>query len=224
MEQNKQNTQEEKKAQAQDFLKFLRDLDVSASIADKVKDNKIEFGVGKETYRVRKPNYKEQKEIEKYTRKVYNDLLNDDTIQFRETIEKKLKNKGINIEAEERKIRELQQEIERLGLRALQANKAENKKVVESLKNEIIKLQLEQWGLQTYITDKLNYSLETRLLVERNGYITYIILEKKEKDQWTKAFKNYEDFMNCENAELVNKAIQYADFVVYPVDLGNKEK
>ncbi len=210
---NKTKKSEEKVKIKNEFLDTIKDLEQMTEITNLVKDNRIVFNVKGINYRVRKPNYNEQLEIEKFRRKEYLRLINDDTMFFRKQWIEKYRKKGIYIDKMETDIKRLQSEIEKLMLRLA---KTDNKTDIEKLKNQIEKLRNEQATINIEKTDLLSYSVEDQLLVAVNSYYTYIVLEKQTKDKkWEKAFNNYDDFMDSKNKELISKAFYYVNYIIY---------
>ena len=144
---------------------------------------------------------------------------------FRKQWIDKYKAKGKDINAMESKMKSLQAEIETLLLRLA---KMDDKKAVETMKTKIINLKEEQASINIEKTDLLAYSIEDKLLLEVNSYITYLVLEQEVDDtseaikegdnypkKYEKVFKTYEEFMNSENNKLVNAGFYYINFLIY---------
>lgn len=205
--------EEKKVKQAKELAKTITDIEKINKVENMVKSNKIVFDVDKKNYRVRKPTYKEQEEADTYRRKKYLEYVNDDTMLFRKQWIDKYKTKGKDINAMENKMKSLQAEIETMLLRLA---KIGDKKAVETMKAKIMNLKEEQAIINIEKTDLLAYSIEDKLLLEVNSYITYLVLEKEiEKDKYEKVFKSYEEFMNSEENTLINSSFYYINFLIY---------
>jgi len=205
--------EQNKKEQAKELAKTITEIEGENKVENMVKSNKIVFDIDKKNYRVRKPNYKEQEEADTYRRKKYLEYINDDTMLFRKQWVDKYKVKGKDINAMETKMKSLQAEIETMLLRLVKIGDA---KEIEKMKNKILKIKEEQASINIEKTDLLSYSIEDKLLLEVNSYVTYLVLDKEiEKDKWEKVFKTYAEFMNSEENALINQAFYYINFLIF---------
>ena len=205
--------EQNKKEQAKELAKTITEIEGENKVENMVKSNKIVFDIDKKNYRVRKPNYKEQEEADTYRRKKYLEYINDNTMLFRKQWIDKYKVKGKDINAMETKMKSLQAEIETMLLRLVKIGDA---KEIEKMKNKILKIKEEQASINIEKTDLLSYSIEDKLLLEVNSYVTYLVLDKEiEKDKWEKVFKTYAEFMNSEENALINQAFYYINFLIF---------
>ena len=210
----------EKQQIAKEALKVINELEQSVKLENAIKDNKIEFLVKDIKYRVRKPTPDEQIIGEKERRKKYAELVDDDSYFFRKQWVEKYKKKGIDIDKMDIEIRSLQKEIELLLLRLAKSVAPED---IKKLEKEINKLRNKQYDLSIEKTDLLSYSIEDSLLVYVNSYMTWLVLEKFWKDEdikegdsnWVKVYDKYEDFLNSQNIELINRAFYYINSLIY---------
>ena len=202
----------EKKVMAKEALKVINELEETTRMENVIKDNKIEFKVKDKIFRVRKPNLTEQQDANKFRRKRYIELVNDDSFLFRKQWIKKYKVKGIDIEKMDAEIHQKQKEMEALLLRLA---KLDNVKEIEKIKKDVLKLRDEQYEISIEKTDFLAYSIEDQLLISVNSYITYLVLEYKDKEKWDKYFESYKKFQESEEKELVNKAYYYINHLIY---------
>ena len=211
---------ENKKAIKEDFLKTIVDLEEHAELERILKKNEIIFRIGDKTYRVRKPNYEEQLDIEKFRRKKYLDFFSDDTMLTRKQWMEKYKTKGIDLLKMDEDIIKLQNEIEALMLRLA---KTTNEQDIKKLKEEILKLRNKQVDINIEKTDFLSYSIEDQLMIAVNSYFTYMVLEIKEVDNWKRMFANYKEFSQSNNTALISKAFYYINYLIYdlPVEEEN---
>jgi len=202
----------EKQIIAKEALKAINELEETVRLENIIKDNKIEFKVKDKVFRVRRPNLIEQQEISRFNRKKYIELVNDDSFLFRKQWIKKYKDKGIDIKKMEDDVRRLQGEIEQLLLRLA---KSTDPSSIKKLKEEILKSRDKQFALSIEKTDLLSYSIEDQLLISVNAYTTYLILERKEKENWTKHFEDYKKFQESDNTDLLNKAFFFISHLIY---------
>ena len=193
----------------------LMDLNDEFQIEQVIKDNKIIFDFNDVQYRLRKPTFIEQENLNKERTKKYLELINNPDFIFREQWIKKYKDKGIDIVDMEHQIRLKQTEIESLLLRLAKSSTPED---IDTLKNQILALRSEQADLTIKKGELLSYSIEDSLMVYINQYVSYLMLEKKDGENWFKAFENYEAFTNTDT-KLINKAYYYMTRLIYETEL-----
>jgi len=202
----------EKQRMAKEALKAMQEIEDSTRLENIIKDNKIEFKSGDKVYRVRKSTLIEQQEIDTARRKKYVEYMNDDSYLFRKQwIEKYLK-KGIDIKKMEDDIKRIEDEVKQLLLRLAQTSIT---KEIGELKDQILKLRDEQFSKSIEKTDLLSYCIEEQLNIVANSYTAYLTLERKEQDKWVKHFKDYDEFQNCDNMELINKVFYFMNHLLY---------
>ena len=207
-----EKTKLEKEEIKKEFRETMDKLEKTQDVERMIKDNRIHFKVKDVDYKVRKPNYSEQMEIEKFRRKKNLEFMTDDTMLFRKQWVEIYKKKGIDIDKMGDTMRSLQNKIDSLMLRLA---KTQNDKDVEKLKNEIIQLKDEQASINIEKTDLLSSSIEDVLNINVTSYYAYIVLERKEGDNWVKAFATYKDFVNSHDTELLNKCLYNVNYLIY---------
>ena len=210
----------EKNEIAKEALKALSEIEETVKMEDLVKDNKIEWKVNDIIYRVRKPNAIEQDEISTIRRKKYLEFIKDPTYLFKKQWIIEYKTKGIDINEMENKVRLLDADIKDSLLRLA---KSQEPKDISILKDEILKKRDEQFSISIEITDLLTHSIENQLMVTVNSYMTYLVLEKKDGENWTKVYKDYSEFMKDDN-ECIASAFYYLNHLVYQNSMEIKEK
>ena len=207
--------EENKKEEIQrELLKTITELEKTSEIEHLLKDNTIVYRVNDIDYRVRKTNYADQLDIEKYRRKKYFELVSDDNMMFKKQWVEKYKGKGIDIKKMEDDISRLQAEIDSLLLRLATTTSQPD---IDTLKKDITGLKGEQIAISVEKTDLLSYSIEDQLQINVNSYYTYVVLEKKENDKWIRVFAEYPDFLKSSNSELINKSFYYVNYIIYNV-------
>ena len=206
--------QKNKEELAEDLLKTLRDIESETEVEKMVKDNKIEFEMDNIVFRVRKPTYEEQSELEKFRRMKYLEYLQDKSMMFRKQWAELYKEKGIDINDYDKKMFDIQGQIDDLMIRLAQTS---NEQDVETLKTDIMKLKSEQAMLNIEKTDFLSYSIEDQLMIAVNSYYTYLVLEVQKEDKWERLFTNYEDFKKSDKSKIINKAFYFVNYLIYSI-------
>lgn len=199
---------------AKELVENIVKVEESEKLENVIKDNQIKFRVGKTNFRVRKPNYAEQSEIEDFRRKKQLEYVKDDSYLFRKQWVEIYKKKGIDIDKMDSDIIRLQNEIEALMLRLA---KTTNKTDIDKLKEIIISSKTKQQELNIEKTDLLSYSIEDSLLVSCNSFYAYLVLEKEVDEKWVKVFKSYEEFKNCKDTMLISKTFYHISFLIYDI-------
>ena len=136
----------EKQEVKKEFLKIMNKLEKAGEVEKMIKNNRIAFRVGDIDYRVRKPNHAEQMDIEKFRRKKYLELMDDDSMMFRKQWIEKYKAKGIDIDGMEKEIVQLQKEAEQMSdyiITALKDNDIEAAKSALVNEDNLNKMQIE---------------------------------------------------------------------------------
>jgi len=203
---------QQKQIMAKEALAAMQDLEDSVKLENIVKDNKIEFKSGDKMFRVRKPNLEEQQEIDDIRRKKYLELVRDDSYLFRKQWVDTYKKKGVDIIKMETDIKRIEAETKQLLLRLA---KTTDKKIIEDLKNQILKLRDEMYAISMEKTDLLSYSIEDQITVYAKSYAAYLALERKDNDKWVKHFRDNEALQKSEDTDLVSKLFYYFDYLLY---------
>lgn len=183
-----------------------------------IKDNKIEFTIKEKKYRVRKPTQGESLALQKARNKKFLELLKDDSYILKEQLLEIYKKKGIDIEKMEENIKELGYQIEDIQIKLDNTTEKNN---IENLKKEIKEIEAKQSKIAVRIGDLLEPCVEHAVIEFGNLYSVYSVLEmfikveNKEGNEWEKAFKTYEDFLNSDNEALILEATANLAMIVY---------
>lgn len=204
MKEQIKKTEQSREELVKKLTESLKQVDEQLNTKQIIEDNKVIFEFKKEKYRIRKPNFKERQELRKKRNKKYLELLKDDDYVLKEELIEQLKFKGVNIESLDRKINELQSEIENLQVRV---TPIKDKKVQNELLDEITKLKNEQTFISTKITDYLAPTIENELFEFENLYNTYLTLEKESDGEWKKAYGSFDELMDNADDTLILTAI-----------------
>jgi len=203
----------DKKETGKNLIETLDEAEQLQNLEQMIKNGKIIFPLKDKTYRIRKPTYEEQIEVESFRRKKYLEYIKDKSMLRRKDWIKLYKEeKGIDIDQMEGKILQLEAQKEKLEEKlATSSNDAD----IKALKKEIQELKLKQMDINMEKTDLLSYSIEDQLMIAVNSYYTYVVLEVKKDDKWERAFKTYEEFSKSNDNILVNRAFYYINYLIY---------
>lgn len=196
-----------------------------------IKDNKIEFELENVKYRIHKPNQAESLDIRKARTKTYIELLRNDDYMLKEQLIELYKHKGVDIEKIELEIKEIGYKVEDVQQ---VLDKTVDKETIENLKTKIKDLFQKQSKLVVRVTELLEPCLENEILEFSNFYLVYLVLEKLElkkeikkpvilnDNKWVKVFDTYQDFLNCENEQLISEAVYNLSLLIFKKDLNNE--
>lgn len=177
-----------------------------------VKDNKIEFTVKNKDYRVRKPNGKERLDANQKKNEKFMEFLNKDNYMLQSQLIKKYEEKGVSINKIDDDILTVSKKNDDLLLRLAKTTIPND---IEKLKESIIENRNQQSELTMKKNELLQYSIEKQVEDYLNAYFTYLLLEVKEGENWTKAFSSYDEFLNAENDELIIRGAYFLAMLIY---------
>ncbi len=207
----------DKKELAKKLTKEMQQADQLSNLEEMLKNNVIEFELKGITYRVRQPTIKERQEVKREKNKKYLELLNDDSYLFQEHIIEKLEKKGKSIAKMVEAMNKLQEQIERLQLKLAEYGNAKEKdnKIITDLKLKIFELMEERNLISMKKAELLSGSIEDTLLEFETTYFAYLLLEKKEGDNWVRVFNKYDDFLQCQDNSLMSKCGNYLGLLLF---------
>jgi len=204
---------ENRKELAKEALRAMSEMEELNQMEQIVKDNKIEYTIAGQTYRVRKPTAVESIEIDTFRRKQFTEFMSDDSYMFKKQWIEKYQKKGIDIGKMEKEVQTCQYEVKQLLLRLATS---EEPKTIESLKKQIEALKETMYNTSIEITELLSLSIETQLQISATSYATFLVLETNVSGEWKRTFANYEEFRASE-LEVVQKACYYINYLISPV-------
>lgn len=183
-------------------------------ISELLKDNKIEFSFNKQDYRVRLLTIKERDELEDLRKKEFGRLLQDRNILSISELIKLYKERGmVDIEEINSKITKLIKIKEDSQYKLGEAlSKSEGDAILNKYEEEIKDINLQIIVLETQKNDYLEFSLENHLQLYVYKLIAWLSLERKDGENWIKAFDNLEVFVGADE-QLVEKAIIYSGYI-----------
>jgi hypothetical protein len=189
----------------QEKMKELLSLNNEALVEEFISNNELRFELNKIEYKVTKPTFKQRQLLSNERIKKYSQLLsakdelNNYIYKTEKDLTKEYKERGIDIDAMVTRFNALDMKKKdyqiKLG-KLLSEKKPEAE--LNLLKNEIISIEKEQSQLIQEKTALLEPCLETQLLVYLYSYLAFLITDKKEGDNWVKAFKTFEEFENTD--------------------------
>jgi hypothetical protein len=197
-----------KKEESEKLLKDMTEKGQLSIAEDMIKDNKIPFELNGKQYRVRMLTLTEKGELDLLRRKKFGQLIQDTDILLEKALIGIYKERGINIEEIDEQIRKLDLEIHDAQLllgESLSKNEGETilKTYTEKIQDRIIDKQV----LFLHRSSLLEFSLENQLLNYVSEIITYLSTEvQMEVSTWVRLWKTLEDFHNCEDNDLINRA------------------
>ncbi len=180
------------------LTKELKEIEELTEMENLIKDNVIKFKFENVNYSIRKADAQEKRETNEKRMKKYVELLKDDNYMLKEQWIEVYKKKGVNIREIDEKLIKLQNEHEKLLLQLAKVDN-EEKERIEDLKNDIVNIEEEQTAISFKKSELLQYSLEDILEEYVQTYLGYLVLEKKDGDNYIRAFKSYDDFMNMDD-------------------------
>lgn len=182
------------------------------SLEKMIQDNEIEFEFEKIVYRVRKPTFKENEELN-YKRMVkYNSLCQDPNYKLEEDIKADHKKRGIDIDAIDTKTLECQRKendlLDKLAKLKIGSD-------IQKFKDDVIAIRQEKYRLMQKKANLLQFSIETQVTDYMNTYLLTLVFEKKVGETWEKVFKTYDDYLASYNTALLVEATNYLTALVY---------
>jgi len=215
----KKKAQDEKREASKSAMKVFDEMQNTSEMERIIKDNMIEFKCEGKLFRVKKPNGKDQDEVDGERRKKLTELMKDDSYLFRKQWIENYKAKGIDIKAMENELVVLQADTK---VKLLKLATITEKNIVEDIKKEIEELRQKQYDLSMKITDYLGYCIESQLRIYTDSYTACVILEVKIEDDkdgkdshWERYFKTYEQFQESSELELTSKTFYYFQYLMY---------
>jgi len=188
-----------------------------------VEDNFIPFEYKEENYRIRKPKFREKKELQNLRAQKYMELLkvkdNEGNCVYKSEgdLIAYYKEQGIDIAALDSEVKKLQIQLKdayfKLGEAIKDGLKEEQLRPFEDdidvIKNKMSKLLVKK-------THYLEFSIENQLIIESFYFLAFLLTEKsvkeEEEEKWVKVWNTYNDFLEADEV-LANRAGFYASCI-----------
>lgn len=203
-----------KEEEAKKIIKETHDNYNLFKIAEMVKDNKIPFSFNNANYRVRLLTIKDRDELDELRKRELGRLLQDKNILSTPEIIRLYRERGI-IDLDEigNKIEQLNKQRTKVQLSLGEAlSKSEGEVILESYQDEIKNFDSQIEVLETQRNSYLELSMENHLVLFVYKVIAWLSLEKKEGENWIRAFYKIEDFVNAPE-ELIEKSVIYSGYI-----------
>lgn len=203
------------KEQVQSQVDNLLNIDFVENL---IKDNKIEFEVESQKYRMRLLTYKERQSLYKKRADKYLELLNTKNSEgeYLYKLEIDLKNlykeRGIDIDEMNNKfqILESQKKVLQEKLGQSLTKEASSNVELESYKKEIESLINMQKEISIKKSTLFEFSIENQILIFMYIFTAFLATEKLVNEKWVKVWNAFEDFENDTNNQLINTSVYYA--------------
>ncbi len=204
---------ETKEVKVEEIQKKINDILDLSEMEDLIKSNEKIFELNNVTYRVRKPNLKEKQEAYRKRVEKFTELLYDKKYKLEEDLKQVYLERGIDINAITLDIQNKM--LKRDGLMVKLGEAIKNKAVEPDLlayKEEITDITFQIQNLSIRKTGLLEYSIENQVMIYAYSYLTFLIAEKKEGEQWVRVWKDWSEFENDKEV-LVNKFSMYVTLI-----------
>ena len=201
-----------RKALVKKLSKKLKDAETSSKVEGLIKDNKCTFTYKKKQYRVHKPNPSEKVDINSEKSKKFIELLQEPKNILEEQLIAMYLEKGIDIGEIDNKLAKLVKEEQELYLRLYPS---QSKNDIDKLEADIAGLRAQRVELSLKKDDYLEYCIEKQLIDFINAYLLCTVVEVEDKKEWVRLFGSYEDYLKCEDEELLFKCAHYLSQIIY---------
>jgi hypothetical protein len=183
-------------------------------------NNHYEFKYKDIDYKVIKPTFKDKQEVYRKKGSKLAELLKNKDILLESALIAQFKERGVDIEEFDTKIKILEQKKnslkEKLG-EALAKQSSESD--LKIYREEIVDIITEQTNLSTQKFSYVQFSLENQLKMFAYTYMTISIIFKKENDKWVRVWNTIEEFENCPDEEFINNISFYAGLILKDEEL-----
>jgi len=203
------NEEQKKELEIKEVKDKITEILNIGEVEELIKSNEKIFEENGITYRVKKPDSKQKKET--YEKKIekFTELLRNDKFVLEKDLKELYLKRGIDIDGMTKKIREKMNSRDDLMFRLGEAIK--NKAPIpdlETFKKEIQSLNEEIQDLSIEKTRYLEASIEQQVMIHTYSYLTYLIGEKKEGDNWVRIWNSWDEFENDKD-KIANRVSYY---------------
>jgi len=195
---------------------MFKDNETMALTEAAIQNNEIVFEVEGKTYRVRKANYQEKQDANKYRMKIYIDLLRDKDCLLEKDLRKLYKDRGINIEDIDKQIMELSNQQQKLLFDLGKAIKDNKSKVeLDKYKEEVVILMQSINGLSIEKQQLLEFSLENRVMMEVYSYLIWCVSEINiGGNKWQRIWATQTEFLSTTPDKLLTEVTKNATVLI----------
>jgi len=180
-----------------------------------IQNNEIVFEIDGATYRVRKANFQEKQDANKYRMKIYVDLLRDKDCLLEKDLRKLYKERGIDVDDMDKEILGLSNQQQKLLFDLGKAIKGGGDKVeLDKYKEEVVNIMHSIQGLSTEKQQLLEFSLENRVMMEVYSFLIWCVAEVKTGGAWKRIWATQTEFLNTTPSELLNEVTKNATVLI----------
>lgn len=193
------------------FNEKIKEIDDSENVKELIKDNKIPFAIKEKNYRIRKPIFREKQQLRIFKAKKSSEFMATSGLKLREELVVEHKKNGIDIEAMDDEITNLEKSKNIVRIKLIKVNdndKPKLKEQIEDLSAKQIQVSLKKQSL-------LENSIEDLLIEYVNAYLIYLVLEEQKEDKWTRVFNSFEELEDSDNDDLLLTAGSYLGALIY---------
>jgi len=201
---------DEKKVVTSDEIRQkLTDLINLNEIEALIKSNEQIFDVQEVSYRIKKATSKQKQEA--YVKRVekFTELLKDKKYILENELKKIYLERGIDIDDMVKTIANLIVKRDRIMVQLgemIKNGSPDNE--LETFKNEIIELNSIIQSVSIKKTSLLELSIEQQVMVYTLSHLTYLLVEKKDGENWVKCWNTLDEFEQA-SEELINRCTYY---------------
>ena len=181
-----------------------------------LQNNEIVFENGGKTYRVRKANFQEKQDANKYRMKIYVELLRDKDCLLEKDLRKLYKERGIDVDDIDKQIMGLSNQQQKLLFdlgKAIKENKP--KAELDKYKEEVTTLMQSIQGLSTEKQQLLEFSLENRVMMEVYSYLIWCVAEVSiGENKWQRIWATQKEFLNTTPNKLLTEVTRNATVLI----------
>jgi predicted house-cleaning noncanonical NTP pyrophosphatase (MazG superfamily) len=202
MENKQVSTPEEIKKEMQELINM-------ATVQELLQKNEITFTFDKKDYRIKKPNFKQKQEayskrIEKFT-----ELLSNDKYKLENDLKTVYLKRNIDINKMDRDINTWISKRDGLRLKlgeAIKNQASDNELEAFKKELEVIMRMIQQMSMQKM--QLLEFSIENQVSMYTYSYLTFLVVEIKNGDNYEKLWKTFEEYEAADN-NLLNVCSYY---------------
>lgn len=194
--------------------KIVEELNENKDIAiyeELLKDNVVSFKLDDKQYRIRRMTLSEKQELLENKAVKFGELSTKPNWKFKEQIIAEAKAKGYDLEKIDSEITDTQKEIDdQYEVLAKMTDKTRIKRQEDKIK--ILFYRQEQSSQRK--STLFQFSIEDYLDFYVKSYLGYLTTEIKVKNEFNKTFKNYNEFINSKDFNLIREIAFYVNFLI----------
>ena len=184
--------------ETEELRKKLTEVLNLSEIEALIKSNEHVFEYGGVTYRVKRPNFKQKQEAYRKRIEKFTELLTNEKYLLENDLKKSYLKRGIDIDAIQQ---EMQTTINRRNNLMSSLGEALKNQApdpdLKKIKEEIDVLNDKVQVLSIKKTSLLEFSIEQQLTIFVYSYLTFLLAEKKEGDNWVRLWNNWDEYENA---------------------------